>query len=108
MWENPLTFFDYLSVPFLVSNFAVLSGFFLSALFAWSYTKGFYEGREKPKSWLLIVAGLTAMVLSETGQFLLPYRVSPPVEIVTAILMVQNIGVIFIATGCYLLFRETL
>jgi len=106
MWQNPLILFGNLSIPFLVSNFLVVLGFVLSAWFAWGYTRKFYEGREKPLSWLLIVLGLSIMILSETGQFLSPYRVGITTLQATAILITQNIAVVMIAAGCYLLYRE--
>ena len=98
--------FDYLSIPFLISNFIVVLGFVLSAWFAWKYTKTFYEGRERPKSWLLIIFGLSIMVVSEIGQFLLPYWSDPTILMGSTILLIQNAAVILIASGCYLLFKE--
>src|SRR3989344_8985159 len=105
MWLDPLTFLGILSIPFLVSNLATVAGFLLSAIFAWKYTVIFYEGRDKPMSWGMIIAGLSTFCLSELGQFLVPYRVYTTefefVAINTVQLAVLNFAMVLIAAVCY-------
>ncbi|MFQ6055791.1 MAG: hypothetical protein ACE5J3_07400 [Methanosarcinales archaeon] len=106
MWSDPLTVFGSLSIPLLVSNFLTLLGFILAAFFALKYTQLFYEGRPKPKSWILIVAGLLAISISEIGQFLMPYRINPLIIEAIFTLITHSTGIILIVAGCYLLYKE--
>jgi len=108
MWINPLTMLGAMSIPFFVSNFATFLGFVLATYFSITYTKKFYEGRGKPSSWTLIVAGLAAFCISEFGQFLLPYRSNPFVFEALIILIAQSAGVLMIAIGSYLLLKEVI
>lgn len=108
MWANPLIVIGSMSIPFLISNFATFLGFVLATYFALMYTKKFYEGRDKPASWVLIVAGLASFCVSEIGQFLLPYRISPLVIEAIIILIAQSSGVLMIAVGSYLLLKEVI
>jgi len=105
MWGNPLTVFGDLSIPLLISNFVTLLGFFATTYLVIKYTQKFYGGRPKPNSWTFIVAGLTTLSLSETGQFLLPYRINPlPIEGIMT-LLTFNIGIGLAVLGTYMLFR---
>lgn len=106
MWANPLTAIGTMSIPFLISNFATFLGFMLATYFTISYTKKFYEGRDKPASWTLIMAGLASFCISEFGQFLLPYRINPFAIEALVILIAQSSGVLMIAVGSYLLLKE--
>lgn len=108
MWANPLTVVGPMSIPFLLSNFATFLGFILATYFAMLYTKKFYEGRDKPISWTLIVAGLASFCVSEFGQFLLPYRVNPFALEAIIILIAQSSGVLMIAVGSYMLLKEVI
>lgn len=106
MWLDPFTVFGAISTPMLVSNLATVIGFFLATYFALKYTKLFYEGRPKPKSWLLIVGGLSFITISEIAQFLILYRINPIVLEAMIILITQSIGILLIACGSLLLSRE--
>jgi len=108
MFADPLTILGVMSIPFLISNFATFLGFVLATYFSILYTRKFYEGRGKPNSWVLIITGLGAFCISEFGQFLLPYRTNPVAMEALIILIVQNIGVIMIAVGAYLLLKEVI
>ncbi len=105
MFENILTAFGNLSVPFLMSNFLTLLGFFVAAYLAIKYTKIFYGGRGAPNSWRFIVAGLLSISISEVGQFLLSY-VSSPSQIEGAMTLITfDVGIVLIVWGTYLLYR---
>jgi uncharacterized membrane protein len=105
MWENPLTVFGNLSIPFLLSNFLTLLGFFVAAYLAIRYTKIFYEGRGAPNSWRFIVAGLLSVSISEIGQFLLSY-ISIPSQIEGAMTLITfDVGIVLVVWGTYLLYR---
>jgi len=106
IFGNPLNAFGEMSISILISNFITLCGFILATWFAARYTDIFYEGRPKPKSWLFIIAGLLSLSISETGQFLLPYRINPMILEATFILIAQGLGAVLITIGCYLLSRE--
>ncbi len=106
MWVNPLTIMGAMSIPFLASNIATFIGFLLATFFTLSYTKIFYEGRQKPMSWVFIISGLAAFCISELGQLLLPYRVAPMAIEAMIVLIAQNSGAILIAAGAYMLFKE--
>lgn len=106
MWNDPFSVFGLLSIPILVSNLITLLGFFLAAYFAIKYTRTFYEGREKPKSWVMIVIGLIVISIAELSQFLLPYIQSPTLIEGIFGLIAQDMGIVVIVLGCFLLFRE--
>lgn len=106
MWNDPFSVFGLLSVPILVSNLITLLGFFLATYFAIRYTIAFYGGREKPKSWVMIVIGMTIISIAELGQFTLPYVQNPTLIEGVFGLITQDIGIAMIALGCFLLFRE--
>lgn len=105
MWENPLIVFGNLSIPFLVSNFLTLLGFFVAAYFAIKYTKIFYEGRGAPNSWRFIVAGLLSVSISEIGQFLLPYTINPSQIAGAMTLITFDVGIVLIVWGTFLLYK---
>ncbi len=106
MFTDPLTIMGAMSIPFLVSNFATFIGFLLATFFSMKYTAQFYEGRARPMSWGLILGGLMFFCVSEFGQFLLPYRLDPSFAEALLILVSQDLGVIMIAAGAYLLYKE--
>jgi len=108
MWLNPLTLLGMLSIPFLLSNLATFIGFLLSAHYSMRYTISFYGGRQKPLSWVLIVCGLSSFCVSEFGQFLLPYRSNPNILETIITLAAQNFGVVAIAVGCFLIYKEVM
>ncbi len=108
MWLDPITAFGIISIPMLVSNLATVIGFFIATYFALKYTELFYGGRPKPKCWLLIVAGLSIITISELSQFLISYRTNPTVLEAMVILTTYSIGVLLIAIGSALLLREAL
>ncbi len=112
MWADPFSILGWLSIPFFVSNLAVAIGFFMTVFFGWQYTKQFYEGRDKPLSWGLIIAGLSFLAISEFGQFLTPYRIfETTADFVFAngaILLVQNFSMLLLVAGCYFLAREAM
>ena len=105
MWENPLTVFGGFSIPLLTSNFLTLLGFFAAAYLALKYTERFYEGRGAPNSWRFIVAGLLTISISEIGQFLLPYRISPTQIEGGMTLITFSVGIVLVVYGTYLLYR---
>jgi len=105
MWENPLIVFGNLSIPFLLSNFLTLLGFFVAAFFALMYTKKFYEGRGAPNSWRFVVAGLLSISISELGQFLLSYITDPSQMVGAMILITFDVGISLMVYGSYLLYR---
>ena len=106
MWNDPFSVFGSMSIPLLVSNLITLLGFFLAAYFAIKYTKSFYGRREKPKSWIAIVIGLVVISIAELGQFLLPYIENPTIFEGAFALLAQDVGIVMIVLGCYLLFKE--
>ncbi len=105
MFENLLTAFGNLSVPFLISNLLTLSGFFIATFLALRYTQSFYGGRPKPNSWILIVAGLVSISLSEIGQFLLSYLPTPSFIEGALTLISFDMGITMIVLGTYLLYK---
>jgi hypothetical protein len=106
VWRDPLTAFGLLSAPLLFDNLLSIIGFMLAAWFCLHYTLKFYEGRPKPPSWLLIVAGLLVTGVSEIGQAFLLYQVSPGMIEPLIILLANIASGIAIVTGCYFLFKE--
>ncbi|MDD5416851.1 MAG: hypothetical protein PHU12_02635 [Candidatus Aenigmarchaeota archaeon] len=108
MWINPLSVLGMLSIPFLISNLATFVGFLMATYYSITYTNKFYEGRQRPLSWILIVSGLASFCVSEFGQFLMPYRLNLSVLESIIILIAQNFGVIAIAVGCFLLYKEVM
>jgi uncharacterized membrane protein len=106
MWANPLTIFGNLSMPLLFSNSLTLIGFILAAYFAISYTKSFYADRPKPKSWLLIVFGLIVISFSEVDQFIISYVIGPTLTEGLIVLVMQSLGIILVAFGTFLLYKE--
>ncbi|MBU3897133.1 MAG: hypothetical protein KJ697_04350 [Nanoarchaeota archaeon] len=108
MWLNPFTLLGALSIPFLLSNLATFIGFLLATYFSITYTLKFFEGRPKSLSWILIISGLASFCISEFGQFLMPYMENPVIITSIIILIAQNFGVISIAVGCFLLYKEVM
>lgn len=106
LWTNPLTIFESLSLSMLISNLATVIGFILALYFAVSYTKIFYEGRPKPKSWNYIEYGLFFICITEIVQFSLLYRINPHVIEGIVSLCSEIIGVIWVGWGCFLLYKE--
>ena len=106
LFADPFTAYGFLSTPLFVSNALTLLGFFLAAYLAIKYTQNFYERREKPRSWVMIVFGLIFIVVAELMQFLLPYRIDPTLWENIFVLIAQNAGIILIAGGAYSLSKE--
>ena len=106
MWLNPFLALGAISLPFFISNLLTFIGFLLATYFSFTYVIRFFESRPKPMSWVMIVSGLAAFCFSEFGQFLLPYRVDPAVAEAVYVLAAQNIGIIMIAIGTIMMFRE--
>ena len=106
MWLDPFTILGAISIPFFISNILTLIGFLFATYFSVTYVLRFFEARTKPLSWVMIVGGLGSFCISEIGQFLMPYRADPGVIEAMIILIAQNFGIIMIAVGTIMLFRE--
>lgn len=106
MWADPFMVFGEMSIPIFISNLVTLLIFILATYFAYRYTESFYEGRPMTFSWMFIIIGLFAISLSEIGQFLIPYIVSPSIVEGVLILMVQSVAIVLIAAGCFMLYKE--
>ena len=105
MWADPFTAFGTMSIPFLASNLITFLLFVAVTILGIVFTFKYYEGRSTPMKWILIIIGFSAISLSELGQFLIPYRVEPTYMEFLIILLIQSIGIILLALGCFMIYR---
>lgn len=111
MWVDPLVAFGDMSIPILISNAATLIGFFLASFFALKYTHKFYEGRPTPKSWFMIILGLSVLVVSEALQFIITYieEVATLLQFYNIVaISIQDIGIVVVLLGTFFLFKEVI
>ena len=88
-------------------SFAAIS-FVVSAYFIIQYTKGFFAGRQIPKSWKFILWGIFITAIAEIGEMLGFYEWpnAGMVETQLLLLIPHAIGGTLLALGAYFLYKE--
>jgi len=88
-------------------SFAAIS-FVVSAYFIIQYTKGFFAGRQIPKSWKFILWGIFITAIAEIGEMLGYYEWPNAGLIETNLLLLlpHALGGALIGLGAYFLYKE--
>jgi len=88
-------------------SFAAIS-FVVSAYFIIQYTKGFFAGRQIPKSWKFILWGIFITAIAEIGEMLGYYEWPNAGLIETNLLLLlpHALGGTLIGLGAYFLYKE--
>lgn len=95
----------------IVTSFIGVMFLFAAAGFAIRYTKTFYGDRPVPRSWMLIVIGLLANAIAETGELgvfgeVLLLNTMPGIPEGMIELAAHAIGGIALGAGAYMLWKE--
>lgn len=100
---------EWLKWPMLFAVVFAATSFFVAAYFLSKYTKGFYAGREIPKSWKYISMGVFVTAIAELGEMFLFYETAQKAGMIEKYLFLDiphALGGVLLALGAYKLLKE--
>ena len=98
----------WLKWPTLLGMVFAAVAFIIATYYIVQYTRGYFAGREVPKSWKLILWGIFITAIAEVGEMLGFYEWPNAglIEMNLLLVIPHAVGGVLIALGAYSLYKE--